>query len=404
MGRIRIQDPALIALALLATLLGLVFVFDAGYPRSLAAGRGMIPPEFRTQLFMFLLAIGAAIVASTVSSDRWYRASKLIWFAAFASLFLPMIPGLTYTQNGADRWFKLPLLPPIQPAEFVKVAVVVYLAGLFAKRKEWEPKPSKDWAQWLDRNLGRKLRRCLPALWIVIACVLIEKEPDLGTAAVVAATAFALFWVGGVSRGTLVVGSLIAVLGVGWLVTHETYRVERIKHHMSRWSEENMDDVGWQTVQSEIGQASGALIGVGPGAGRAKHVLPAATTDFVNATIGEEFGLIGMWGVIAVLGALCLRLLMLTRKAATPFGGLFLAGMASWIGVQTCVNVMMANGLLPAIGIPMPFVSSGGSSLLALWIGLGIANAVLAPQPVREDAVEANRDRWRHGRTRLSRA
>lgn len=404
MVRVKIQDPILVVLALVASLLGLVFIFDAGYPRALAAGRGPIPAEFRMQLLMFVVAGVAGILASKVTVDAWYKLSKFIWFVAFVSLFLPMVPGLKYAQNGADRWFKLPLLPPIQPAEFVKVAVIIYLAGLLAKRKDWTPKPGKDWAQWMDRNLVPKLRRCLPALWIVIACVLIEKEPDLGTAAVILTTAFALFVVGGVSRTSLIAGSLIAVIGVGWQVTHETYRMDRIRHHMARWSEENMDDVGWQTVQSEIGQAAGGFVGVGPGGGRAKHVLPAATTDFVNATIGEEFGLLGMWSVIAILGGITFRLFMLARRATTPFGGLFLTGMGAWIGVQTCVNVMMSNGMLPAIGIPMPFISSGGSSLLSLWIGLGIANSVLARQPVTEEAVEADRDRWRHGRTRLSRA
>ncbi len=404
MRRVKIHDPLLVGLALLATLLGLLFVFDAGYARSLASGRGMIPPEFRTQLMMVLVAVLGGAVATMLPESKWYKLSKFIWFAAFVSLFLPEIPGLAYRQNGADRWFKLPFLPPIQPAEFVKIAVILYLAGLFAKRKDWSPKPAKGWAQWLDRNLGRKLRRCLPALWVVIACVVIEKEPDMGTAAVVAVTAFVLFFAGGVSKGTLLAGGALAIIGVGWLVTHETYRMDRIRHHVDRWSEENMDDVGWQTVQSEIGQAAGGLVGVGPGAGRAKHVLPAATTDFINATIGEEFGLVGMWGVLSILGGMTYRLFAAAKKAQTRFGGLVLIGLGAWIGIQTCVNVMMSNGLLPAIGIPMPFVSSGGSSLIALWIGIGIANSVLAPVRVKEEAVETDRDGWRHGRARLSRA
>lgn len=404
MTRVRINDPALIALALAASFLGLVFIFDAGYARSLASGRGMIPAEFKTQLFMFFVSIGVGAFLSKLPGDKWHKASKLIWFLAFVALILPEIPGLGHRQNGADRWFKIGPLPPVQPAEFVKVAVIIYLAGLFARRKPWEAKPAKDWAQWLDRNLARKLRRCLPALWVAIACVIIEKEPDMGTAAVVGVTAFAMFVVGGVSKKTLWTGTAVAVLLVGWLVTHESYRMERIANHSSRWSAENMDDAGWQTVQSEIGLAAGGLIGVGPGAGRAKHVLPAATTDFVSATIGEEFGLLGMWGVLAVLGGLVFRLFHLARKAADPFAALYLSGLGAWIGIQTTVNVMMANGLLPAIGIPMPFVSSGGSSLVALWMGIGIANSVLVRKPVREETVEADRDRWGHGRARLSRA
>ncbi len=401
---LKIYDSLILVLALAATGFGLVFAFDAGYPRSIAAGHGAIPPEFRTQLIMFVLSLVAGALMSTLSGERWYKLSKIIWFVAFISLFLPMVPGLKYTQGGADRWFKLPLLPPVQPAEFVKFAAILYLAGLFAKRKPWQAKPARDWASFLDRNWSRKFKRILPALYVVIACVVIEKEPDMGTAAVVAMTAFVMFVVGGVSKWTLIIGSLVAIVSCSWLVTHEQYRMDRINNHFDRWSEQNRDDIGWQTVQSELGMASGGIIGVGPGAGRAKHVLPAATTDFVDATIGEEFGLFGVLLILAILGALSYRLMQLAKKANSPFASFVLAGTAAWIGIQACVNVMMANGMLPAIGIPLPFVSSGGSSLLSLWIALGVCNAVLAPATQKEESLEARRNRWRHRRTRLSRA
>ncbi len=402
--QLKVHDPILFGLTLLLTLIGLLFIFDAGYPRAMASGKGWIPPEFRTQFIMTFAAIFVGAVVSMVSGERWYRLSKFIWFAAVLSLFLPMIPGLAYAQNGAARWFKLPGLPPVQPAEFVKVAVIIYLAGLLAKRKPWVTKPGKDWAQVLDRNLVPKLKRWLPFVWVLLAVVLIEKEPDLGTAAVVLLIGFGMLLAGNVSRFSLVFGAASLLIGTGWLVTHEEYRMNRIRHHAERWSERNMDDVGWQTVQSELGMASGALVGVGVGAGRAKHVLPAATTDFVNATIGEEFGLVGMLAVLGLLAALTIRLLMLAMSAPTQFGALVLSGLAVWIGGQTCVNVMMANGLLPAIGIPMPFISSGGSSLIALWMGLGIGNACLARVPETEEAYETGRDGWGHRRTRLSRA
>lgn len=405
MRRIRIYDPTAFGLAFVLTLLGLLFIFDAGYPRAMASGKGWIPPEFRTQLIMCFGAILVGAFVSTISEQKWYRLSKFIWFVAFISLFLPMIPGLAYAQNGAARWFKLPGLPPIQPAEFAKVAVIIYLAGLLAKRKEWVTKPGKDWAQILDRNAVRKIKRWIPFFWVLIAVVLIEKEPDLGTAAVVLLIGFGMLVAGNVSKFSIVTGAVTLAMITGWLVTHEEYRMNRIRHHADRWNERNMDDIGWQTVQAELGMASGAVLGVGVGAGRAKHVLPAATTDFINATIGEEFGLVGMLVVTGLLAALTLRLLKLARGAKSQFGTLVLSGTAVWIGGQACVNIMMANGLLPAIGIPLPFISSGGSSLVALWIALGISNACLAPAKQQsEEAYETGRDGWGHGRTRLSRA
>ena len=123
------------------------------------------------------------------------------------------------------------------------------------------------------------------------------------------------------------------------------------------------------------------------------------------ATVGEEFGLLGSVGVLGLLGALVARLIWLANRAPTRFGMLFLGGVAAWLAVQSATNVMMANGTAPAIGIPLPFISSGGSSLIALWMAIGLCQAVMRPVPVaREAVVETDRDRWRHGRTHLSRA
>jgi len=162
-----------------------------------------------------------------------------------------------------------------------------------------------------------------------------------------------------------------------------------------------MDDLGYQTVQSEAGMAAGNLVGVGIGAGRAKHVMPAATTDFIMATISEETGLLGSFVVLGVIGIVVSRLWTLSLKATDKFSSLVLGGTAAWIGVQSTVNVMMANGFFPAIGIPLPFVSSGGSSLVALWAALGLCQA-LAPQRVPVEARDAARtDGWRDRRTYL---
>src|SRR5262249_2869093 len=141
------------------------------------------------------------------------------------------------------------------------------------------------------------------------------------------------------------------------------------------------------------------------GAGRAKHVIPATTTDFIMATIGEEFGLLGSLVVIGLIATLVWRLFWLAQRANTKFAMLVLGGVGTWIAVQACTNVMMANGFLPAIGIPLPFISSGGSSLISLWLAMGLCQSVLAPVPVPGEAeLATGRDRWGHGRTRLSRA
>jgi cell division protein FtsW len=402
---LRLYDPTLFFLAMLATGLGLLFIFDAGYARSLKDGFGTIPREFKSQLIFLPVALFVGAFVARVRPEAWKKWSRLLWVMAFVSLVLPMLPGIGVELNGAHRWIKLgPVM--IQPAEFAKVAVVIYLAGAFAGRAAWPTKikPQKDMAKWLDNIAIPKLMRFLPALWVLMAVYLIEKEPDLGTAAVVAAVAFSMFFIGGISKKSLIWATVLAFLGVIFLVQQEPYRLERIANHSSRWSAENMDDMGYQTVQSEMAMASGGLTGIGIGGGRAKHVLPAATTDFMLATIGEEFGLIGVLVALGVLGALAFRLFVLAAQAPTAFGAMILCGVGAWITIQTCVNVMMANGFLPAIGIPLPFYSSGGSSLVALWVAMGLCQSALAPVPVKEEGSAADRYRWGNRRTRLSRA
>jgi len=402
----RLHDPILFGLALLLTALGMLFIFDAGYARALRDGKGTIPREFLMQGAFLVGALLLAMVVAGISQMKWKRWSKGFFFIGMLSMIAVEVPHVGVEMSGAHRWIKLgPLL--IQPAEFFKIAVILYLAGLFADRKPWPKKLPKfrDLAAKLDALAGPKIKRCLPALWILIGVILIEKEPDLGTAGIVAVTTFGLFILGGVTRASLILGVVLAVLGCWFMVKAQPYRMDRIINHAHRWDPENVDDIGYQTVQSELAMASGGYVGVGIGAGRAKHVIPATTTDFIMATVGEEFGLLGSLVVIGLIGALVLRLFWLASQAHTKFAMLVLAGVGTWIGVQACTNVMMANGFLPAIGIPLPFISSGGSSLISLWLAMGLCQAVLAPVPVSKEAdIATGRDRWRHGRARLSRA
>lgn len=403
---LRLNDPALFALALAATLMGLFFIFDAGYARSLKDGYGWLPRESVSQVVLLGPALILGAAAARIRPEAWKRWSKVLWVVALLSLLLPMIPGIGVEMNGAKRWVKVFGPITFQPAEFAKVAVIVYLAGVFAGRAAWpsKAKPQKSAALWMDNILIPKLMRCMPALWVLAAIVLVEKEPDLGTAAVMAAVAGAMFYLGGVSRKSFAVLALLGFVGVVFLIKQEPYRLQRILSHSSRWSSDNIDDIGFQTVQAEMAQASGSLLGTGAGSGRAKHLLPAATTDFMPATIGEEFGFVGMTLAVGTLALLAFRLFKLAPTAPTPFGAMILNGVGWWITIQTSVNVMMANGFLPPIGIPLPFLSSGGSSLIALWLAIGLCQSALTPAPAKEASDAPDRYRWGDGRARLSRA
>jgi cell division protein FtsW len=403
------RDPLLLALALLATFVGLVLIFDAGYARWFMSNRGWIPREFLWQSLFAPLAIGLAALVARVRPERWQRLTKPLWILTLCSLVAVMIPGIGVEMSGAQRWIGYGSFT-VQPAEFAKLGAILYIAGVLAGRSAWPKRIARrrDWAHWMDTVVVPKLARFLPGLWVLAAIVLIEKEPDLGTAAVIAVTAFAMFAVGGATLRSVLLASVIALGGAFFMVKQQPYRLERIAVHSQRWSAENMDDTGFQTVQSELAMASGGLIGTGIGSGRAKHILPATTTDFIFATVGEEFGLVGSLLLIGLLGGLTMRLLWLAPRAPTRFGSMVLFGVGVWIGTQTTVNVMMANGTLPAIGIPLPFISSGGSSLLALWLAIGVCQSMLArPLPVEqkeEQQSAADRHRRRNRRARLSRA
>lgn len=377
-------DPPLLILAGAATLFGALMIFDAGYARSLAQGNGPIPREFSQQLLFIAIAVFVGWLVSRWPIESYRRGAKL-WFG-LSVLSLLAVEFFGVSMNGAKRWLNLGV--NVQPAEFAKVAVIVFLAAVLVHRKPWKAptRALRDWADWMDHVAVPKLKRAAPFLLVFAAAYLIEREPDLGTAAIVIAITFAMMIYGRVTWTSILALTLIGGLAVAGMVKSQPYRMDRIVHHSERWKPDHVDDTGYQTTQSETAMASGGMSGVGIGAGRAKHMLPAATTDFIMATIGEELGLIGALGVLGLLAWITFRLAWLAWKVRDAFAKLILAGTATWIGVQTCTNVMMANGFLPAIGIPLPFISSGGSSLVALWLAIGLCQSAAAERKPRREA------------------
>ncbi|MCX7801077.1 MAG: FtsW/RodA/SpoVE family cell cycle protein [Fimbriimonadales bacterium] len=401
------HDPWLFFLTLAATLLGVLAIADAGYVRSLDRGSALLPREAVMQLIGFGVGWIAYAFVSRVPGTTWQRAATLLWILCCALLLLPKTP-LGVEMNEARRWFRVGPVQ-LQPSEFAKVGALLYLSAALSARKAWHNRriPMTPLPRWLDLVLVPKLGRALPFLWVLAAAGLIELEPDLGTAAVIVASSYLLLVAGGVSRKSLGLLLVAGILLAGVLATGKSYRMERLASHWHRWEQANMDDIGYQTVQSEIGMAMGGVVSLDAGGGRTKRMIPAPTTDFIMATIAEETGFVGAVSVIGLLGAIVARLLGLARRAPSRFGSLLPVGVASWIGIQSVVNVCMANALIMPIGVPLPFFSSGASSLVALWIAMGLGQAVLRPTPQRA-AVEVSdasgRDRWRHGRARLSRA
>lgn len=378
--KLRIRDPWLFGLASAATVIGLMLIFDAGYARALQNHKSGLPAEFQSQLIFLGIAALATWWAGKVPIEAWKKWSKVAWILNLVLLVLVLVCG--HQLNGARRWIGVGSWT-LQPGEFAKIAAVLYLAGYFAERKPLKKRTHspRTFALRVDNIWIPTMRRWMPAVWVFLAACLILVEPDMGTGAVVAATGLAMFIPARVSRRSVLIACTVACVAGGLAVIKEPYRLDRFTHHAQRWSGENFDNLDFQSDQSELAIASGGFGGVGLGAGRAKQVLPATTTDFIMATIGEELGLWGSLLILGIMGAIVFRLLYLGRRTKYEFSMLVLHGVAFWIGIQTCVNMMMANAFLPAIGIPLPFISSGGSSLVALWIAMGVCQSALAPAP-----------------------
>lgn len=368
-----ISDPTLFWLAVAMSLTGLVAIYDAGFARSWSKGV-FLPAEFRSQILFLFISVVVGLLVSRVPAQFW-RKSAPCWFA-FGFLALLLVKVIGKSQSGAQRWIAVGPID-VQPSEFVKVAVILFLAGVLSLRTDWKgPKRApRDWAERLDRVWLPQLQRWMPALLVLLAGILIEREPDLGTAAVILGTGFMMYWFAGIRAKSLALVVVLGSVAVGGMVAAQPYRLERITNHQHRWDENQLDDIGYQTTQSEMAMADGGLTGVGLGAGRVKHLMPAATTDFIFATIAEESGFLGVAALLGLTGLFLWRLWWLGQHSRTAFGYYLCHGVAIWLTIQAVTNLMMANGTLPPIGIPFPFISSGGSSLLAVWIVVGLVQS-----------------------------
>ncbi len=395
-------DQNLFWACLIATLVGLVAIWDAGYART---DGSVFPREVRYQSGYIFFAILCCWLCIKIPKHVWRWLGWVGLLTSFAALAVVELTPLGYEIGGAQRWIKIGPMT-IQPSEFIKLASLMFLAATMANYEAWQvPKKAFiNFGQRIDRLWWPKTKRAFPFLLVVILAIAVERQPDLATGAVIMVTSLMVIAVAGVSRRSLVTLAAVFIVLGGVAIVEQPYRFERFRVHAQRWEPENRLDGGFQTVVSEAALARGGLTGVGVGNGTAKQSLPAPTTDFVLTTVGEEFGLVGVLAIVTILGFITLRFLVLAARSEDKFGRLALTGLATWIGVQTATSVMMVNGALPPIGIPLPFISYGGSSLVALWMGVGIAMTMVAQEKTKEVAEpETGSYGWRDRRARISR-
>jgi cell division protein FtsW len=339
---------ALLGLALL--LVGLVAISSASIEY---ADWHYQNPWFHTQrhLTYLVIAISCAVAVYRVPPQFWLDTGWGWLFAALGLLILVLIPGVGREVNGSQRW--LPLGPfTLQPSEFAKMAMVIYLAGYMVRR---EHEVRHQWQGFLK-----------PMAVLFATTLLLMIEPDFGATVIVVATAFGMLFLAGVKLGNFMLvlaGALGAMLV---LVVSEPYRVKRLTAYTDPWADPY--DTGFQLTQSLIAFGRGEWLGVGLGNSVQKlFYLPEAHTDFVFSIWAEETGFLGAMAVIALFAALIARVLWVGRQAIlveNPFGAYVCYGVALIFSGQAFVNMGVSSGLLPTKGLTLPFVSYGGTSLI----------------------------------------
>ena len=308
------------------------------------------------QLVWLVVGTAACVVVMRRDYHQWRRWSLPALALTGVLLGLVLVPGIGMNVNGASRWLGAGPFQ-LQPSELAKLTILLFACDLLARRAAWMA----------------DLRLTLVPVGVVFGGVafLLMLQPNLGTTLVIGAIVLSVLYVAGAPLlpliGTGIGGALVAT----GLALGASYRRARVLAFLDPWADPQ--NTGYQNIQSLVGIASGGLTGVGLGESRAKWgFLPYAHTDFIFAIVAEELGLLGALVVVGFFVALCVLGAKAASQAPDRFGMLLAAGVTAWFGVQAFVNIGAVIGILPITGVPLPFVSYGGSSLVFSMVGAGL--------------------------------
>ena len=347
---------ALLLAVVALTAIGIVMVYSASSVRSYFSSADPAAQGLE-QLVWAAIGIVGLVVAMRIDFRHLRYLAIPIFVITLALLVAVLIPGIGSEINGSRRWIVIPGIGSLQPAEFAKLAAVLYLA------------------HWLDRR-GKDAHGfwngLVPfALLVAPGFFLIALEPDLGTAGVYAVIAVSIYFMAGANLVYLTaIGG--GVLAVAWLMISATsYQLERVQTFLDPFRDPLGS--GYNTIQALFALALGGITGLGLGESRQKFLyLPAPSTDFIFAIIGEEWGLVGTLTVVALFVVIAYQGYRIAITAPDTFSGLVACGITTWLVVQALINMMVVTALLPVTGIPLPFISAGGSALTINLAAVGI--------------------------------
>jgi cell division protein FtsW len=341
------------------TVVGVVMVLSASSVSSFAQyGSSFL--FFKRQLIYAVIGAVVAVAASRLDYRAWRRAWPALTAVTAVLLILVLHPSTGQIVGGSARWISFGRVT-LQPSELAKFTVVTAGAALLAANY---------------RHLKDPVRLALPLMAVVgPLALLIMLQPDLGTTMVVVAIVLVLLFVVGVRLRLLVSTCMVGLIAGMGLILSAGYRRTRFLSFLHPWADPR--NSGYQIVQSLIALGSGHWVGVGLGASRQKWMfVPNAHTDFIFSILGEETGLIGELIVIALFGAFIYAGIRIAIRAPDTFGRLLAAGIVGWLSFQAIVNMGAVTGLLPITGIPLPFMSYGGSSLIVSLVAVGVLHAI----------------------------
>jgi cell division protein FtsW len=318
---------------------------------------------FWRQCVSATVGLAGLMIASTRSVEFYFRANRILFFGALALQLAVYIPGIGVNVNGNKEWIRLPGGFTIQPSEFIKLALIISIATLLTIRE--------------DEVYEAKRFTLPPLVQAFIAIVLIMVGKDLGTSLVIALIAIAMVWLAGAPgqhlKWPLIVGG-VAVVG---LLVSSPSRWGRIQAWLNPATSDQANPYAWQSQHGIWALANSHIIGQGLGMSTLKWSwIPEVENDYIFAIIGEELGFIGALATIAIFLLLGFWIVRVGLRAQDSFGRLVCFGVAAWIVLQAMVNIAVVLQLLPVLGVPLPLISDGGSSLIAGMAAIGVVLSI----------------------------
>ena len=362
-------DPVLTIAVALLLIMGTLLVYAA--TRDWYAANGL-DPEYYLKRHVINIVIGSTLAwGTTVIDYRLLRAyTPILWAVGVIGLIAVLIPGIGSTVNGAQAWIALPGGFQIQPAELAKISIIVGMSMILSERTHDSDQPT-----------SRDVLQALVVAGIPIIFILLQ--PDMGTGliisgavvTIIAASGAPLRWVVG-----LIMIALLGGFGAAKLGVVSEYQVKRLQSFVD--PNADTQGSGYQLRQARITVGSGGLIGTGlfDGPQTNGRFVPEQQTDFIFTVAGEELGFLGSGFILILYLIILMRAFGIARRSPDPYGRLVCIGVIAWFSFQAFENIGMTLGMMPMTGVPLPFISYGGSSMFANMIGFGLLQNVHARQ------------------------